>query len=144
MKRLIFIFTIALFFCSCTVTKISQIPAKQALLGFDFRPYTEKGFLITPYSYAGEYEAIGLMKFTMTPEANRVADDKPSNYTTYKWEIKELRQEDAIKGMYEECVKMGADALVDFKLNYITDNYNTDPYASVIGYEVTGFAIKRK
>lgn len=146
MNKLILIITV-LMLTACTGVK--HIPATKTFTGLDLRPYTEKGFLITPFAYTGEYEAIGIMQLEVTPEATNSAYALDANEDTYHstgygWTIENMEAEDAINEMYEECKKRGADALVDFKLEYFTDEYAAIHGVAINGFRVSGFAIKRK
>ena len=40
--------------------------------GFNFTPYTEKGFLFTPEKYETEYGSIGLITCIIFPEKKKV------------------------------------------------------------------------
>ena len=37
------------------------------IYGYDFTPYTAKGFLFTPESYNGDYDAVGLIELAIYP-----------------------------------------------------------------------------
>lgn len=54
MKKFLLLFTIAIFVCSCGVTKYSQ-----TTYFADFRDYTKDGFTITPSSSGFTYKSIG-------------------------------------------------------------------------------------
>ena len=59
------LFLLVLF--SCTTTKQTHYPKQIFFFGFDFRPFTEKGFLFTPENYDFEYKSIGLITCVITP-----------------------------------------------------------------------------
>ena len=150
MKKLLLVFFVGIFFSSCvTTTNLTEIPEESNLFGFDFRPYSEKGFLITPYAYDGNYQAIGLLTYSVTPGAKKEIQGTARNMSgksvpEYKWIVNEILPAHAIDGIYRECVNMGADALVDFKITNISADYTTNPPLRVSGYEISGFAIKRQ
>jgi len=157
MKKIWLIYVVLFILVSCstskiTTSKISFIPKSQILFGLDFRPYTEQGFLVTPYSYSEPYESIGVLTLSILPEAKKVVgntyrtSDSPNStiQVEYIWLKSDISPEETIEAMYQECKKLGADALVDFNIKPISKHYNTDPPVSIDGFEVTGFAIKRK
>ena len=127
---------------------INHLPRSEQFLGFDFSPYSEQGFLFTPESFIGEYESVGLVNYTITPEANFVKVSGSGISPTmsseiYKWQFEDVDINDAIKGMYDRCVEMGADALVRFKVE-VNESYIPTTTQPINQYIVSGFAIKRK
>jgi hypothetical protein len=128
--------------------------------GFDFTRYTQKGFLFTPETYNGNYEAVGLLSAKLTPE---LKDTPPvgvlnKSYGDYGMVVngkmyyilkmgpttcylKEFKTETVIQSLYEEAAKMGADAIINFKISYFPSIANG---ITISGVEVSGFAIKRK
>lgn len=61
-------FRIVIFLFSC-VSGIKHITRIEQFVGIDFSSYTEKGFLFTPESYQGDYKSIGMVTYSITPEA---------------------------------------------------------------------------
>lgn len=110
--------------------------------GFDFSKYTEQGFLITPESYLGEYQSIGLISVTLWPavieEKSVTKEGRPSGSS---WHIGELNVTKAIDEIYEQADNMGADAIINFSINSIERN---NGILKVPGAEISGFAIKRE
>jgi len=146
MKRITFI--TCLLFAGCA-SQLTHIPAETETLGFDFRPYSAKGFLITPGTYQGDYDAIGMVTFIMWPEMNYSkaqrrqntfnTDGQPS--TAGYWERDVIVPDTAISNAYRQALSMGADALAHFEIRPVT---KTVEHVVVLGMEVSGYAIKRK
>lgn len=131
--------------CASLNNAIEIVPGQLSYYSIDFREYTDKGFLFTPYSYGGNYQPVGLIQIDIRPEAHY----KKANYFNTKsyWEYKKLSNSDLLKVAYEKAIEMGADAVVDFKIltNYEPVNVGQGIYAGNLPvYNVTGFAIKRK
>lgn len=114
----------------------------------DFTPYTKLGFLITPEKYLGDYESIGMIESTTFPSIKK----KPDTYNKEKWEevtsldgrkyiISRVDQEIALKSIYEASINMGADALMNFKMEAVLMPNGT---LTLMAIKVSGFAIKRK
>lgn len=142
---------------SCAELKeLSKIDAYESVYEIDFSPFTQKDFLITPEKYLGEYESIGLIDYTIMPEANyvTVGIKKNVNYSggvgssvveDKKWVSNKVDARQALDSIYIVCLEMGADALVNFKISTQEDNYQLikNPI-KINGITITGFAIKRK
>ena len=84
------------------MTAITHFPRNEQFLGFDFTAYSDKGFLFTPETYLGEYESIGIVTYSITPEANLLSPSESktaiSGYNSaYKqtWEVEEIDVNDA-------------------------------------------------
>lgn len=149
MKKLSSVFFLIVISLSSCVTGIKHLPRNEQFLGFDFTPYSENGFLFTPESYQGDYESIGLITYSVTPEANLVNSYGNGGASTYssksmlEWEVEELDANDAIKSMYDKCIEMGADALTNFKVE-TKETLIPTTHQPMYQYIVSGFAIKRK
>lgn len=156
MKKILFLL-LSVFLVSCATQKTSSVrhvPSESILLGYDFRPYTEKGFLITPEMYQGNYDAIGLLDYILLPEARRTLkvvgayrdeNGRVVQEKQFSWDVESIDVAVAIDSMYMECVKMGADALVNFSVTTEGKSYTDyDPSLYMTGYRISGFAIKRK
>jgi hypothetical protein len=127
---------LGIFFISCA-PKVNFIESSTVTAGFDFRPYTAKGFLITPYQHLGEYESIGMLSVTIWAEGMRNIEDK--------FVFKPLDTRDAIDSLYMVAVEMGADALVSFEVTSVTADWPSG--GTVIkqpGIRASGYAILRQ
>jgi len=146
-KTLLIISTAFIILSACT--SIKHIPGYEKLTGLDFRPFADKGFLITPYVFNGDYISIYMVNYVIMPEANYMPAN-PDNvgtgdYTSGSWTFKKLNIETALNNIYETCVEMGADALMDFQLQSNKEYYTgiNNP-VTVNGIQITGIAIKRQ
>ncbi|KKN85467.1 hypothetical protein LCGC14_0277860 [marine sediment metagenome] len=134
---------------SCTV--ITKIPGYESLTGLDFRPYTEQGFLITPYEYGGEYSTISMINYEVMPSARlpqTTYSNAPSGIVTTRsgdWVIDELDVQIALDSIFEICINQGANALVDLEVTGISKGYmNIAKPVTIYGIRITGLAIERK
>ena len=149
MKKLVFLILIAVLAVGCAFQPLEHISSYEQLLGIDLRPYAEKNFLITPYLYSGEYTTIAIIDFKIMPEANLVQTGERKDYTgftdpVFEWEVDEIETEEALDRIYRYCVEMGANALIDFEILEVSDNWsNIQKPVVVNGIRITGLAIRR-
>lgn len=104
---------------------------------YDFTKYSENNFLFTPEKYDGEYESVGLLKVEFFPPIKK--NDNPESYSKYKQE--EINTQEAIDSLYMLAKRMGADAIMNFKVEPTELDYG---FMIGEGVQVKGFAIKRK
>jgi hypothetical protein len=161
MKKLLYLL-LAFLLTSCAVTQkelkeLKIISPYEYLYGIDFAPFTQKGFLITPEKYNGNYESIGMIDFTAYPGAQYIktgvklnpywsqGSSEPKVIETYEWKIDSIEFKAVLNKVYNICVEMKADALVNFKNEITLDTHEgiKNPI-TIAGYRITGFAIKRK
>jgi len=155
MKKSTFFLAIIFLMASC-ITELKIISPQSYLSQINFRKYTDAGFLITPEKYAGEYLSIGIVDYVKKPGAHYgIVSRKPDPryggtdsqmYINEKqWTVHVVSLDEAIDELYNECVALGADALINFTVELTEDNYNniSNP-VQIVGYRITGFAIKRK
>ena len=85
--------------------------------GYDFTPYTAKGFFISPEQYLLPYESIGMIKVSFYPEVKRLASvtsfdrgkyDETTGVRT--WLIEKIDVRAVIDAAYKQAFNMGADA----------------------------------
>lgn len=132
--------------CSLPDRVQRQVVAK----GFNFSPYTAKGFLFTPLLPSGEYESIGLVSVSIQPEIVRGKEGEvaPKGYAGAwyggrRYWVEDVKPGDVIEEMYKKATDMGADALTQFL--FTPENIRTDEGGlPVTVFKVSGFAIKRK
>ncbi len=154
MKKLISILSIIALFMSC-ITELKIINPQSTLSKIDFRKYSTAGFLITPEKYMGEYQSIGMVDYVRKPGANymtvatkpdeRYGSSNTQIYISEKaWRVDPVYLDEVIDELYKQCVELGADALINFKVEITEDNYNNiaNP-VTINGYRISGFAIKR-
>jgi len=160
MKKLILFTLSAIMLASCTVQlkELSRIEGYGILNKIDFRKYTEKGFLITPEKYTGEYQSIGIIDFIKMPGASYIKrirlDENGKPVATEfghpaeldkNWVLDNLNLDAALEDLYKQCVALGADAIMNFTVtpNTVTHGGISNP-VTIEGVRITGFAIKRR
>ncbi len=151
MKRAIFL-CIVFAFISCTEPlELTTIHPFEKLYSIDFTDFANKGFLITPEKYSGQYLSIGLINYEAYPGAKYKPIGKTVEYyegqkssVVYDWVSDTLSIQKLLPKVYEVCINMGADALVNFDYEKISTpiKFISNPL-TIYGYRVTGFAIKR-
>lgn len=114
--------------------------------GYNFSKYTDQGFLITPEQYLEDYQSIGLITVTQWPAVRKMERQIPKpDGSGYKI-VEEFYPEDinvdkAIDEIYQVAKNMGADAITRFD---VTATSRLNGSLTVVGVEISGFAIKRK
>ncbi len=135
---------IALVLSSCST--VSDIPQYTEKYIIDFSPYSDSGFFITPHDYNGTYTSIGLIDIAVFPHAKDVGTEKAHKVDENKyliqgsWVTEKIPLDDVVQKAYKEAIKMGADAIIDFKLTTTSKSY---PLFNHYGIQITGYAIKR-
>ena len=140
MKKILFFAVALLAITACGGPKLTTRIVTSSLL--DYRGYAESGFLVSPYAYTSEYDAIGEIEIYVLP-AN-VKKDVESQYTegrTYTVIAQEdISNQELADIAVEKAKETGADALVNFKIAQTPVSIGS----SDIYYTVSGFCIKRK
>ena len=145
MKRLFMIAACVAFVAGCS--SISQIPETRTITGYDFRPFSERGFLFTPADFAGRYEAVGFLTLRFTPESNKAsfsdATEEARERGFWKgnsyWIYNTVDIDDLLESYYSEATQLGANGVIHF--NVAVED------AEVLGvpipvYTLSGFAIR--
>lgn len=149
MRRLSLLVIIILFVSSCASNQLTEWSTELRSSGYDFRSYTERGFLFTPEIYTEPYEAVGLVEITYVPEIrehNMPGSPVPiAGYrilSTYErhYYVELPDTGDLIEEMYNLADSLGADALSNFRITPERLNNNNVEIETV---KVSGFAIKR-
>ena len=157
-KALVFAFgLLILTSCSVQMKELTKIQGYAIMNKIDFRKYSEKGFLITPEKYSGEYHAIGMIDFIKMPGAvyvKRTKLDENNKPVTPEfghpaemennWVPETINMEAVLDELYKQCVALGADAIINFNVepNSVLHGGITNP-VTIEGVRITGFAIKR-
>ena len=141
---------------ACQSSKIqpeTYLRPETVVTGFDFTRYTNQGFMFTPEEYNGTYQSIGMVRVELWPEAQRTEIMESTGETDYgPWEEEPGRVQSAIDSLYNVATDMGADAVVRFNAQRISEEVITGPPAVGgaraetyvrSGVEVSGFAIDR-
>jgi len=139
--------------CACILTScmteqymVFEYKPYDEFRGIDFSKYTAQGFLITPELYRGDYESIGLIDYKLMPGARfQTPDGKLATLPYYpgneRWYGGKISISQTLDSVYLICKKMGADALMNFKVEQPEDVHAE---ITIKGYTISGFAIKRK
>jgi len=139
---------VSVLIASCAV--LDTIEKSRELTIIDYGKYAEKGFLFTPYIYNGDFESVGPVYYSYSPgakyRAHERSDTTKIESSTYdkQWFPEYFNLYDAMDDVYNECVKMGADALIETKISGDTRTVPAANPATLPVYIITGFAIKRK
>ena len=140
MKKILLFIIAAAMLVSCGGPKLTSRVVTSSLL--DFRGYAEQGFLVSPYAYTSDYEAIGELEVYVLP-ANVKKEIKPFDYSnTVEVRIaqEDISNQELADIAVEKAKETGADALVNFKIVQTPVSIGS----SDIYYTVSGFCIKRK
>lgn len=140
---------------SCTVTEPKHYPRIVHFSTFDFTPFTEQGFLFTPEKYNFDYKSVGLITCVIIPEEDYKVtqlseqDDRLNDIyynkkeTTMVFFTEEIEPDEVLQLFYNECVKMGADACINFDYQSTNIPSRNNIYKTITCHVVSGFAIKR-
>jgi len=118
--------------------------------GYDFTEYTEQGFLFTPESYLGTYDAVGQINVDFIPEireARTREGQRPVQIPGYDlirhdgryYHAQQPNTQDIIDHLYELSVEMGANAVTNF---YVSSR-SWEGVSDIRIVTVSGFAIRR-
>jgi hypothetical protein len=159
MKRLVLLLIVVALSTSAISQVKNTIYPTEKKYTFNFTFFAQKGFLMTPEKYSGIYELIGIVSYEAFPGAEfKLAErkvvkaygmsDKPVTTKVYDWVIDSIPLQSALTKIYDECIKMGADALVNFEYDFLSNSYGVvhgfDNPVTIYGIRMSGFAIKRK
>lgn len=148
MKKLLVVL-LAVILTSCASSNLETWDTELRSSGYDFRPYTEQGFLFTPEVYTEPYDAVGLVEIIYIPRViENQSQGRPMAMNGYRiitsgtkyYYIELPDTEKLIAEMYELADGLGADALSNFNITGETV-YNGSKAIETV--KVSGFAIKR-
>jgi len=132
MRFLKYLVLILVFGCSPKI-----INPESFYFAIDFTKYSKEGFLITPEKYLGEYESIGLVEYVLIPGATK---------SDYGYQVDDIRLSQGIDSLFSLAKDMGADAIMNFNINSTQREHTFFMQGQLVleGFELSGFAIKRK
>ena len=139
----------AVILTSCASSNLETWNTELRSSGYDFRPYTEQGFLFTPEIYSEPYDAVGLVEITYIPKVfDAQSEGRPNQLNGHKiisvsskyYYVELPDTEKLIAEMFDLADGLGADALSNFNITGETV-YNGNVAIETI--KVSGFAIKR-
>lgn len=144
-----------LWFSGCA-NGVDRVSKTMSVSAFDLSRYSEKGFLFTPYKYDGAYQSIAIVSAALSPGAKITTSSITVLSNAYntpsdnrRWEVEHVDPHEALDSLYFMALKMGADAIVDFRMEEEGRLINSDPGSgylplSLPSYKISGFAIKRE
>jgi hypothetical protein len=148
MKRIIKIILIS--FCiillSCASREVFKIDKELTHLEVDFNKYIQKNFIFTPNEYKGTYTPLGIVHYKLRGGAELIEIEKRRS-TPLVWVNENIHPNDIFVTAYQRALEMGADAVMQLKIQYDMEKYATGHgletiYLPVI--EISGVAIKRQ
>ena len=104
MKRIIFYLSAIMLLISCSSVKETE--RQTIFLGYDFTPYTDKGFLFTPFLYNDNYESIALLTVEMYPEIKKQHVKSAFDSESTKIVIEEINTNEVINRLGLEKVSI--------------------------------------
>ena len=118
--------------------------------GYDFTKYTEQGFLFTPESYLGTYDAVGQIhvdfipevREALTPTIQRPIQIEGFDRITHQGKYYYVEQPNTAKiidHLYELSAEMGANAVTNFSVT----SRAWEGISDIRIVTVSGFAIRR-
>ena len=137
MKKILLFIIAAAMLVSCGGPKLTSRVVTSSLL--DFRGYAEQGFLVSPYVYTSDYEAIGELNIYVRP-ANVKVPDPQSDFNIKVIIQEDISNQELADIAVEEAKKTGADALVNFDIKQLPVSLDSRD----IYYIISGFCIKRR
>lgn len=147
MKSIIISYSILLLFLLLSCSTTTQTSKQVFTYVYDFRKYTDEGFLFTTEKYLGDYESIGLLSIEIIPELKK-KDGYFAPGQTYSggsssfWNYIPIKTEEVLDSLYNKAKSMGADAVVNLDVEYF--DVIVSGNISVPETRASGFAIKRK
>lgn len=149
MKKLIYLFVfICLLLTSCETSRTMFLSTSGYL---DYSIYSNEGFFITESnSVIFDYDPLGSISVYQR-EGSILVNEKEikqnseiyGSTSTYKkiWEFKKIDLSEMLEIAVEDSKKLGADALINLKIEPSPELINKTYYS---GYILSGMAIKRK
>lgn len=142
MKKLIIISVFLGLLSSCTVSKFA---AKEVYL-LDFRPYAEKGFLMSTTNIGTNYSSIG--EITLVCQSGFIKPEAKSKKTS-GWQDEDVYGpsvsrkspkkiwtiNDVLESLYKEASATGANGIINIKLE-------TTTFAGYTDFTISGLAVK--
>jgi hypothetical protein len=147
-RKSILAFVVCTVLAGCAPSS-KELERSVSISGYDFTPYTSKGFFISPEQYLLPYDPIGMITVTFSPEVKkhiRFTSYDSTKYTlasslSSEWIVERIDVRMVIEQLYRQGIKMGADAVVRFNVSM---KPMTNGDLLYFASEVSGFAIKRK
>jgi len=143
------VLTVIILFVGCTPSQLKPRERMMVYDMLDFRDYSQKNFMFTDAVYLGDFESLSYLDLTFIPEMKTTIEDKEISDYDRKYidnrflYVQKLSPKNILDSTYSYCVRIGADALTEFKIEL--KGYKDPEYGIYFSaYTVTGFAIRRK
>ena len=139
---------ILLFLIGSCAPKNLVIVSSANMYLLDFSEFSEKGFLITPETYSGNYESKGLVEYEFMNSATCETLRNEGTGMSYRnWVPGKFYYNNGLQEVYEQVLNLGGDALINFRIEYFevtgtSQDCQQNTYFPG-GYAIRGFAIKR-
>lgn len=149
MKKILIAILTAVVLTSCGSVKPTTSDRMVLSSVVNYQKYSEEGFLITPFEYTADYEAIGEMEILIIPAKvkNQGArtvnfESKTAGSTTTYIAQENISKQEMTNIAVAKAKELGANAIAGFKIEkkyyYLQSQYNNDVY-----YVVSGLCIMR-
>jgi uncharacterized protein YbjQ (UPF0145 family) len=147
MKTIIIFSSIFLMFSLLSCSTTSNTSKQVITYVYDFRKYTDEGFLFTTEKYLGDYESIGLISVEIIPELRRregyfAPGQTYAGSSNSFWYYIPISPQEVLDSLYSKAKGMGADAVINLDVDYV--DVIVSGNISVPATQASGFAIKRK
>lgn len=135
MKKIICFLFATMLFASCTTTRFYS----RDVYFLDFRPYAEKGFLMSTTTIGEKYQALGELNINchsgyMKDTGKNWDDDVnmtiTKNTKEHLWTIDEV-----LNDIYEEAKELGANGIINIRFS----SYRNGEF---VDFEISGLAVK--
>lgn len=127
---------------SCSILKEKPMEVYAQII--DYSRYEEHGFLVSPDPYPGEFKSVGEVFLTVTPPNVKKAVDSDGQGSTIYRVVREAMSYQTLTDLaVEYAARQNGDALVNFKINPVTQYDKTLNITYIDHYIVSGFCIKR-
>lgn len=140
--------SLSLIFTLASCVSIQEWEGGYQTKGFDFRPYTNEGFLFTPNKYEGDFEAIGMIEVIAKPKIEKTPPNQKNMegasrvlYGQDYYFVHDPNPSKLVEQLYKRAKEMGADAITQFQISEHSISNNGFEVPTIRAY---GFAIKRK
>jgi hypothetical protein len=138
MKKLLVLFVACSFLIGC------QTPHRIITHTFDYTEYTDKGFFLTESESVGfDYTPIAGISITLADGTFSKGNPVPEGLGTHSSSsVVNFLPKDALKQLYTECIKLGANGVIGLKLQ---SRHGMDALGrNVVGVTtISGTAIKK-
>lgn len=144
MKKVLFIFAVITALCSSCQTS----PYIQKVNYLDYSFFKERNFFITETNTVSfPYESLGSISVVVrSGKAVKSDNEERDSYKPLyqrKGSFKRATLEDAYQLIYDSAKEKGANGLLRFNIEYLTVDGDLIKNKPVIGYIITGMAIKK-